>query len=379
MEERLKMKERAKGFMQIIKGLGGLLIVLLLGMAFFGAFDDEAEEVGNAEIFRGNDTRSAFSVNSQERVNEDGEAAEEKNSGEGQQETASGEDDANSTGKESACLQAGYSYELQNGSSFSITNIGIIYDFTNRSTIGYAAVEYTNNSEDTIYLNPDDISAFVDDFQEPVDISVPIMIDNVEYRGETLAIDPGRKGRYVYFTLFPAGGETAAKVEISLYGASILFKENGQWLYADEKADAIKEQTQAYLESVEEQKEWDERYKSLPLGVMCPDEFYGVYIDTQAGMVEGTDLLEIIPGEYANTTSNSITIAIVGEDGTLSLKNGAFEFENVGLYQDMSGAYSIDAEAGYKVGFLGSGYIYVWTPDEIDPDNVDEGFYEKID
>lgn len=205
------------------------------------------------------------------------------------------------------------------------------------------------------------------------------MIDNVEYRGETLAIDSGRKGRYVYFTLFPAGGETADKVEISLYGASILFKENGQWLYADERADAIKEQTQAYQESVEAQREWNERYESLPLGVMCPDEFYGAYIDTQTGMVEGTELLEIIPGEYANTTTNSTTIAVIGEDGTLSLRNGVFEFENLGLYQDLSGAYSIDAEAGYKVGFLGSGYIYIWTPDEVDPDNVDEGFYEKID
>ncbi len=364
------MKERAKGFMQIIKGLGGLLIVLLLVMAFFGAFDDDAEEIGNAEIFRGNDTKSAFSGNSQEREKEDGEAEGEDISREEQQETES---------KDSAYLQAGYSYELQNGSSFAITNIGIIYDFMNRSTIGYAAVEYTNNSEDTIYLNPDDISAFVDDFQEPIDTSVPIMIDNVEYRGETLAIDSGRKGRYVYFTLFPAGGETADKVEISLYGASILFKENGQWLYADERADAIKEQTQAYQESVEAQREWNERYESLPLGVMCPDEFYGAYIDTQTGMVEGTELLEIIPGEYANTTTNSTTIAVIGEDGTLSLRNGVFEFENLGLYQDLSGAYSIDAEAGYKVGFLGSGYIYIWTPDEVDPDNVDEGFYEKID
>lgn len=157
------MKERAKGFMQIIKGLGGLLIVLLLVMAFFGAFDDDAEEIGNAEIFRGNDTKSAFSGNSQEREKEDGEAEGEDISREEQQETES---------KDSAYLQAGYSYELQNGSSFAITNIGIIYDFMNRSTIGYAAVEYTNNSEDTIYLNPDDISAFVDDFQEPIDTSV---------------------------------------------------------------------------------------------------------------------------------------------------------------------------------------------------------------
>ena len=63
----------------------------------------------------------------------------------------------------------------------------------------------------------------------------------------------------MYFTLFPAGGETA---------------------------DAIKAQTQGYMESVEAQGEFNERYESLPLGVMCPDEFYGAYIDTQAGMVE---------------------------------------------------------------------------------------------
>lgn len=364
------MKERAKGFMQIIKGLGVLFIVLLLVMAFFGAFDNEAEDIGNAEIFRGNDTKSVFSGESQVRVTEDGEEEGEE---------SPKENAANGAGEDSSYLQTGYTYKLQNGSNFTITNVGIIYDFSNRSTIGYAMVEYTNNSEDMICLEPDDISAFVDDFQESVDTRVPIMIDNVEYHGETLTIDPGRKGRYVYFTLFPAGGETAEKIEISLFGGSILFKENGQWLYADERADAIKAQTQAYMESVEEQREWNERYESLPLGVMCPDEFYGAYIDTQTGMVEGPELLEVISGEYVNTTTKSTTIATVGENGTMSLRNGIFEFDNLGLYQDLSGAYSIDAEANYKVGFLGSGYIYIWTPDEIDPDNVDEGFYKKID
>lgn len=55
------MKERLKGLWQLITGIGGLVIVLLFVMAFFGAFDDEAEEIGNAKIFRGNDTKSVFS------------------------------------------------------------------------------------------------------------------------------------------------------------------------------------------------------------------------------------------------------------------------------------------------------------------------------
>lgn len=369
------MKERAKGFIQVIKGLGALLIVVLLIMAFFGAFDDEAEDIGNAEIFRGNDTKSAFSDESQVRVTADGEVVGE--GGEEKPETPSKESAADDKDSDGGYLQAGYTYQMKNGSALSVTDIDIIYDFTSRSTIGYVAVEYTNNSEDAIYLNTDDISVFVDDFQEPVNTSVPIRIDNVEYRGDMLEIDPGRKGRYVYFTLFPADAETAEKVEISLYDGSVLFMEDGQWLYADENADAIKEQSQEYWDSVEEQREWNERYESLPIGVMCPDEFYGAYIDTQAGMVEGFDLQGIIPGEYANTTTNSETVAVVGEDGTLSLRNGAFEFENLELGLDVSGAYSIAAEANYKVGFLGSGYIYIWTPDEVDPDNVDEGFYKQ--
>lgn len=158
-----------------------------------------------------------------------------------------------------------------------------------------------------------------------------------------------------------------------------MYKEDGQWLYADENADAIKEQTQAYVDSVEAQREWNERYESLPLAVMCPEEFSGAYIDTESGMLEGVDLLDIIPGRYVNTTNDSMTEATVNEDGTLSLRNGALQFENLALYQDLSGAFSIDAEANYKVGFLGSGYIYIWTPDEVDPDNIDEGFYEKIE
>lgn len=374
------MKERLKGLRMIISGIGGLMIVGLLVMAFFGAFDDEAEKIGNAEIFRGNDTKSAFSDGSQVRVTEDGEVVGENGSKEDEEEAESKDSDTkDEQNRSDFYLQKGYSYEMQNGSEVAITDIDIIYDFTHRSTIGYVAVEYTNNDSDKEYLSPNDISVFVDDFQEAVDTSVPIVIDNVEYRGEILEIDSGRKGRYVYFTLFPASVETADKVEVSLFNAPVLFKENGQWLYTDANADAIKAQTQEYMDSVEAQREWNERYESLPLGVMCPDEFYGAYIDGESGMLEGVDLLNIIPGKYISTTSNSTTIAIVGEDGTLSLENGAFEFENLALYQDLSGAFSIAGEANYKVGFLGRGYIYIWTPDEADPNNIDEGFYEKAD
>ncbi|MBP3476657.1 MAG: hypothetical protein J6K48_10105 [Lachnospiraceae bacterium] len=374
------MKDRLKGVWQIITGIGGLIVVGLFLMAFFGAFDDEGEKIGNAEIFRGNDTKSVFSGDTELLVTEDGKVVGENKSGEEKPQGTS--ENRKGTGVDNngnVYLQAGNSYTMENGSEVLITDIDIIYDFNNKSTIGYATVEYTNNSDDVQYLSPDDISAFVDDFQEPVDTRTAIMIDNVEYNGELLAIDPGRKGRYAYFTLFPVSGELAEKVEISLYGGSILYKEDGQWLYTDENADAIKEQTQAYVDSVEAQREWNERYESLPLTVMCPEEFSGAYIDTESGMLEGVDLLDIIPGRYANTTNDSMTEAIVNEDGTLSLKNGVFQFDNLALYQDLSGAFSIDAEANYKVGFLGSGYIYIWTPDEVDPDNIDEGFYEKVE
>ena len=55
------MKEGLKGLWQITTGIGGLLIVAVFVMAFFGAFNDEAEEIGNAPILRGNDTKSVFS------------------------------------------------------------------------------------------------------------------------------------------------------------------------------------------------------------------------------------------------------------------------------------------------------------------------------
>lgn len=55
------MKEGLKGLKQIITGIGGLVIGILFVMALMGAFDDEAEEIGNAEIFSGNDASPAFS------------------------------------------------------------------------------------------------------------------------------------------------------------------------------------------------------------------------------------------------------------------------------------------------------------------------------
>lgn len=55
------MRERLKGLWQVIIGIGGLLVVAVYIMALFGAFDDEAEEISNAKIFRGNDATPAFS------------------------------------------------------------------------------------------------------------------------------------------------------------------------------------------------------------------------------------------------------------------------------------------------------------------------------
>lgn len=52
------MKEKAK---QIFHLIGSVLIVVLLIAAFTGKFDDAGEEIGKLEIFRGNDTKSAFS------------------------------------------------------------------------------------------------------------------------------------------------------------------------------------------------------------------------------------------------------------------------------------------------------------------------------
>lgn len=67
------MRERLKGLWQFIVGIGGLLVVGLFVMAFLGMFDKEFEEVGEAEIFRGNDTKSAFAGESTLIVTGDGE------------------------------------------------------------------------------------------------------------------------------------------------------------------------------------------------------------------------------------------------------------------------------------------------------------------
>lgn len=67
------MRERLKGLWQFIVGIGGLLVAGLFVMAFLGMFDKDFEEIGEAEIFRGNDTKSAFAGESTLIVTEDGE------------------------------------------------------------------------------------------------------------------------------------------------------------------------------------------------------------------------------------------------------------------------------------------------------------------
>ena len=52
------MKEKAK---QIFNFIGSILILILIIAAFTGKLDSIGEEIGNLELFRGNDTKSAFS------------------------------------------------------------------------------------------------------------------------------------------------------------------------------------------------------------------------------------------------------------------------------------------------------------------------------
>ncbi len=125
------MKERAKGLWTFTKGIGGLLIAVLVVMAFFGAFDEEAEKIGEAEIFRGNDTKSAFGGASQVRVTEDGEVVEQiTGSKESEKEAGKQENDAAShdTPEGKDYLEVGATYMMADGSTLTLFAAGVIED-----------------------------------------------------------------------------------------------------------------------------------------------------------------------------------------------------------------------------------------------------------
>ena len=187
------MRGTLKGLWQIITGIGGLLVVVVFVMALFGAFDDEVEEIGNAEIFRGNDTKSVFSGETAIGVGEVEKEQEVKKESESYEDAYEYEDDTkvtveeNSDGSISAIVAGEYiSTSADTNAIITITEDGYMgislvserYDFDCAELIDDGDGSYQANGcgvvytvtfyEDELFLYNDEVD-FLIGFFERVD------------------------------------------------------------------------------------------------------------------------------------------------------------------------------------------------------------------
>ncbi len=214
------MKEIGKGLWKIIKGLGGLLICIFVFMALFGAFDDEAEEIGNAEIFRGNDTKSVFSDDTQVRVTEDGEiVGENKPDKEAAPAAEASENDADSSSIDAVTINnKDYDKYLHNGEKYTSEDGTITMEVINVDTkifeVGdlittqvYVVLDITNDDPaNAFYLDQSNAALFIDDYEVSRGANTELFAQNGYYLGNgnvsyptSINIQPGgRKGMIVF-------------------------------------------------------------------------------------------------------------------------------------------------------------------------------------
>ncbi len=387
------MKEKAKGLWTFIKGIGGLLIAVLVVMAFFGAFDEEAEKIGEAEIFRGNDTKSSFGGASQVKVTEDGEVVEQiTGSKESEKEAGKQENDAAShdsaEGKD--YLEVGATYMMADGSTLTLSAAGVIEDPIQSQMIVYAIVELENKGDTNWAVSQTDADIFMDDYQYDLNNLFPITVDGSTYQPDLISINPGRKGRYAYYTQLPSGYLTADTVEMEIYNEPVLFKHDGEWLYTDPTADLLRQANEeAKAEMEKEAGKIGNAVIDANPDRYIPEGVSGrIYNGGTFYLRDGKQIEELVPGEYL-IVGGGDTFVKINEDETITLTHweGETEFENLELRPSQGGTEpswtAINPDGGiYVVTFFETDYaagLYLYTGQMNDENDYNEGFYLSTD
>lgn len=397
------MKEIFKGLWKIITGIGGLIIAGLVIMAFFGVFDDEAEEIGNAEIFRGNDTKSAFSDGSQVVVTESGEVVgqatevkeSEEGAGESANDTAAGEIN---TGID-AILQGAPDYDkyLHLGSRFTsetgvtIEVINIDYKVFNAgtsiSTEVYLVLDITNNSDENVLFDQNDAALYIDDYEISKGSNIDTFIANSYYMGNGNISYPvsatvnagGRKGQIVFMAMINAD-QVTENSEIDFEISGLIFKVNPLVVLGE--VDTSDKDVLGNNNSSENITGSNENGIGNPIIDADPDRYVLVngHIDViDDGFYADSGNINLVSGEYYITGGANAILNIT--ESSISMSGGKNNFENAEIKPAENGSpqYWVYVDDNfYAVVSFFDGGLYFRT-NEVDSDeDWDEGFYSKF-
>ncbi len=252
--------------------------------------------------------------------------------------------------------------------------------------IVYAIVELENKGDTDWAVSQTDADIFMDDYQYDLNNLFPITVDGSTYQPDLTSINPGRKGRYAYYTQLPSDYLTADTVEMEIYNEPVLFKHDGEWLYTDPTADLLR---QANEEAKAEMEEEAGKIGNVNIDAdpdrYIPEGVSGrIYNGGTFYLREGKQIEELVPGEYL-IVGGGDTFVKINEDETITLTHweGEAEFENLELHPSQGGTEpswtAINPDGGiYVVTFFETDYaagLYLYTGQMNDENDYNEGFY----
>lgn len=400
------MKEGLKGLKQIITGIGGLIIVLVFVMALFGVFDDDVEEIGNAEIFRDNDPEAAFrDERSQMLVTESGEVVgrvtEEKVS---EDKTEKEENnvvtDKISTGID-AMLPGAQDYDeyLHRGSVFTnksgvtVEVIDVDYKVFNTeissSTEVYLAFDVTNNSDESIWFDQNDAVLYIDDYEIAKGVSTDTAMTNGYYIGNGNVSYPtsvtvnagGRKGQIVFMAMINSKQVTEDS-EIDFEISGLIFKVNplvilGEVDTSDKDVFGDQNDTENMTDSSN-----TNTGIGNPIIDANPDRYVltdGIIDAIDDGFYADSGNIDLVPGEYLITGGGNEILTVT--ENTISMSGGKNNFENAEIRPAENGSpqYWVYVDGSYYavVSFFDGG-LYFRTYEADSAEDWDEGFYSIL-
>lgn len=221
------MKEIFKGLWKLVLGIGGLAIGGLLIIAFLGMFDDKAEKIGNTDIHKGNDTKSAFGDG------KDQDDIKENEKAVGQ--VTETDIVANNTGIDAVLpgdpdyekyIHVGYTYKLENDGTMEILDVDYGYG------IVYVLVEFTSGKDEALQYDQYNATLYIDDYEVPIGVGENNAINNgyifvaegTSYSTQANVNPGGRKAKMVFVADIPDDISETSEVEFDVNGG--IFKIN---------------------------------------------------------------------------------------------------------------------------------------------------------
>lgn len=247
-------------------------------------------------------------------------------------------------------------------------------------SILYVTVDASNNGDQEVLIGQE-TAVYVDDYQINAGydesnsaasaILHGITINDTPLIPDSRTINAGRKMKYMLYAIVVDSMNEGTKVEFELFNQTVLFKNNGEWLYGDNQVSS----------------ETGEGGIGNPRIDANPDRYIPEGITGEIDVIDGTfysnkPVSGIIPGEYLIVGGENAVIMIDGNKMSLRFLGSEVDFEDADMEEVINSSdgcsyYVYGNGQGYVVSFYEGGlYLYTGKPDT--EDDYAEGFYEKL-